>query len=1055
MKKFILVLTLMLLTAAGANAQLSRVSGTVFSQEDGLPIIGATVRVSGTQNVTATDNDGHFFLKNLSPSDKKIEVSFIGYRSETVDIKPDMKIYLSPSTEMLDEVIVVAFGKQKREAFTGSASVLTSEDLQRQQVTNPVLALNGTVSGLNMTETNSFTSDPSITIRGVGSLNAGTQPLIVLDGMPYSGYLNDINPSDVANITVLKDAASNALYGARGANGVILITSKDAERGKTKVNLTAKWGANSDGRVKYDVISDPGQYYEAYYLAYKNYYINDRGQTAAQAHINANKQLYASYTDGGLGYMVYSVPQNQMLIGTNGRINPNATLGNRVAYNDQIYTLYPDDWTKAGLRNGFRQEYNLNLSGGNDTFTFYGSLGYLDEEGIAYGTDLERTSARLRTEYKAYPFLKVGASAGFTHTVTNSSGDVFNTLTDIAPIYPLYVRDANGNILTDSNGRRYDYGNGELGGSLRPVDTNDNYIQNDLLDYSRNVSNAFNIKGFATYEFLHDFQLTVNGSVYVTENRINNGTNPFYGYSTTYNGYLFTGHYRTIDTNFQQLLNWNHSFGLHNVSALLGHEYYRYGYTELEGERNNIAMYNSNKELAGAIVDAGIDGYISDYNVEGYFLRAQYDYDNRYFGSASFRRDGSSRFHPDHRWGNFWSLGAAWIMTKEEWFPKTWWMNVLKVKLSYGEQGNDNISNYMYTNTYSISNTDGQVAYVFSKKGNEDISWETVGSLNAGVEFEMFNSRLRGGIEFYNRTTRDMLMEFVTPISLGYTSYYDNIGDMRNTGVEIEMNGDIIATRDFTWNVGFNLTWERNRVTYLPEDKKLLNVDGYSGYQDGYLFYGEGLPVNTWYLPRYAGVSEDGQALYYRTNANGELEKTTSYEYATYYECGTALPSVFGGFNTSIKIKDFDLSAQFNYSIGGKKYDSTYSSMMTNPLQTSTGYQLHRDVFKSWSTENTGSQIPRFQYNDNYTTSMSDRFLTDASYLSFKNLTLGYTFPKSLVRKLGMTKLRVYAQAENIYYWTKRQGFDPRMGSLYGNYNSSSAYSFPMRTISGGLSVEF
>lgn len=435
-----LLWALLLFAAVNAFAQNGRVSGQVLSAEDDLPLIGATVRVVGTNIAGATDVDGKFSLSGLSQSDKRLEVSYIGYETKIVDIKPDLVVRLELHSEMMDEVMVVAFGKQKREAFTGAASVVSAADIERQQVTNPIEALSGNVTGLQMLSVNSFTEDPTILIRGVSSINAGTAPLIVLDGLPYSGYLNDINPADIASMTVLKDAASNALYGARGANGVILITTKSAGRSNTKVSFGAKWGANTDASVKYDYIKDPGQYYEAHYLAMRNYYMNGLGQQFAQAHINANNILGGPNSSGGLGYMVYSMPEGEMLIGTNGRLNPNATLGNRVAYDGNIYTLYPDDWLEEGTRNGFRQEYNLNLTGGNDKFSFYGSLGYLGEEGISYGNDIERYSARLKTEYQAFSFLRVGANASYNHTETNSQSGVFNVLNDMSPIYPLYVR---------------------------------------------------------------------------------------------------------------------------------------------------------------------------------------------------------------------------------------------------------------------------------------------------------------------------------------------------------------------------------------------------------------------------------------------------------------------------------------------------------------------------------------------------------------------------------------------------------------------------------------
>lgn len=649
-------------------------------------------------------------------------------------------------------------------------------------------------------------------------------------------------------------------------------------------------------------------------------------------------------------------------------------------------------------------------------------------------------------------------NASFTHTVSNTGDNVFSTFMDVAPIYPLYIRDGEGNILTDAHGKRYDYGVGDNAGLIRPVDSNGNYIQEDRLDYYRQISNAFNISGFANVDFLKHFRFTANASAYVTESRANGATNPYYGYFSdeSIGGNVDVYHYRTANINLQQLLSYKQNFGKHNVDVLLGHEYTRDDYTDLSAHRTKLAFFDDNKELDGAVVDGNMASSSSKYNVEGWFARAQYDFSERYFASASFRRDGSSNFHPDHRWGNFWSIGAAWIATKEKWFPQTWWLNMLKLKISYGEQGNDGIGANRYRDTYSISNADGKVAYVFNSKGNEKITWETVASLNTGVEFEFLKNRLRGSLDFYKRDTRDMLMFLSAPYSVGYSGYYDNVGDMRNTGIEIELDGDIFRTKNFSWSAGLNFTWEKNRVTYLPEDKKRMVVDGHPGYQSGYNFYGEGLPVNAWYMPKYAGPSpDDGQTLFYVKNEDGTLGTTKIWSDATYFLCGSALPKMFGGFNTSFTIYGFDFNAQFNYSIGGKKLDFAYQSLMSTPFNSLTGLQLHKDVFKAWSPENTGSDIPRWQYNDIYTSSDSDRWLTDASHLTLKTVTVGYTIPSKISKKLNLSRLRVYATADNVYYWSKRKGFDPRMGELYGNYNSNSGYAYPMRTISGGISVEF
>ncbi len=1052
MRKLFMLLACVLCVAVTAGAQISRVTGTVFSAEDNEPILGASVRIKGHQTGAVTDLDGRFVLTGISASDKEIEVSYVGCETQMVKIAPEITVYLKAQQETMEELIVVAFGKQKRESFTGSASVINSAQLSLQQTANPIEALNGRVSGMQMTDANGLSEDPTIRVRGTSSLNAGNSPLIVVDGMPYNGYLNDLNTADIENITVLKDAASNALYGARGANGVILITTKNGQRGATKVSLEAKWGANTNGRIEYNTIDNPGEYYEAAYLGYKNYYLA-KGQTNAQAHISANSILTSPYTSGGLGYNVYSVPENQYLIGTNGKLNPQATLGNRVAYNNQIYTLYPDDWLEEGTRNGFRQEYNLSLTGGNDQFRTFASLGYLNEEGLSYGSDLERYTARLKTEYQAYKWLRIGANALYNHKVSNELSSVFGVAYTIAPIYPLYIRDAEGNILTDARGLRYDYGETDNAGLQRPCEKNQNSIQYDRLEVSKNVSNAFNINGFATADIYDGLSLTVNGNVYITENRVTSAADPYYGYYESTGGEISTYHYRTTDTNFQQLLNYNKQFGRHNVSGLLGHEYSRNSVTTLGATRSNVAMFTENNELAGAIVDKSMTGYVSMYNVEGFFLRAQYDFDSKYFGSFSFRRDGSSRFDVDHRWGNFWSLGGAYIISREEWFPKTNWIDVLKFKASYGEQGNDNIGNFRYTDTYSIKNSNDKVAYVFSSKGNRKITWETVGSLNVGIEFELFKSRLRGSLEYYDRKTSDMLMWFSTPYSLGYGGYYSNVGDMSNRGIEVELSADIIKSNHFSWSVDANLAWQRNRVTYLPEESSLYDMEGHAGFLNGYFYVGEGLPVSTWYLKRYAGVDDNGKALFYKTASDGTLTTTSTYDDGDYYLCGSALPDVLGGFSTTFRIYDFDIAANFNYSLGGLKYDSGYQALMTPSYGTITGNAWHRDIYNAWSEANKTSDIPIWTYGDSYETgcNSSDRWLTSASYLTLKNITVGYTLPRKWTNKLKMDRLRVYVTGQNLYYWSARKGFDPRAGLNYGSYGDYS----PIRSFTGGLTVNF
>ena len=976
-------------------------------------------------------------------------------QEQKVAIKPNVTVYLKSNTELLDEVMVVAYGTAKKSSFTGSASTVKSEEIGKIQTSNAANALEGKVAGvqLNNASGQPGATTPTIRIRGISSINAGNDPLIILDGSPYEGDLNNISTQDIESMTVLKDAASNALYGARGANGVIIITTKKGTSGKATVTVDAKWGSNSRGARDYNYVKDPAQYYEMYYTALKNYYM-DNGQSAASAHASANNNMLGS-GDYGLGYNVYTIPEGQYLIGSNGKLNPNATLGNVV----DGYLIRPDDWLDEAYKTGLRQEYNVSISAGTDKSSFYASVSYLNNEGIVEKSDYERLTGRLRAEYQVKDWLKVGANMSYTHYDINqlsedgnsgSSSNIFAYATSVAPIYPLYIRDAEGNIMKDSNGNTmYDFGNGDNAGLSRPYLSGNNPYASNLLDTNNNEGNAMTATGFAEIRFLKDFKFTWTSGVALDETRVNGYTNPYYGQYASSNGIASKYHIRNLTYNHQQLLNWKHSYGLHNVDVMVGHESYYNKYYELYASKSN-SFDPTNIELSGAITNVNSNSYTTDYNTEGYFGRVQYDFDEKYFVSGSYRRDASSRFHPDHRWGNFWSAGAAWIISKENFFDVEW-VDLLKLKASYGSQGNDNIGNYRYVNTYSIVNGGGYPAALPETMGNPDITWETNGNFNAGVEFELFGARLNGSVEYFYRKTSDMLFSFPLSPSFGYTSYFANVGDMRNQGVELDLKATPIKTNDFTWDINLNLTHYKNKITYLSEQSKTMTVDGVPGYSSSNYYFGEGEPLYTYRMKRYAGVDpETGESLYYMNGENGTLETTTNYSNADYYLCGTALPDVYGGFGTTLSYKGIDLSVDFTYQIGGQIYDSDYASLMSSPTADGKGTNFHADLFNSWSPENTGSNIPRFQFGDVYNS--SDRFLTSASYLSLQNINLGYTLPSSLTRRLEIEKIRVYVTADNIWYWSKRQGLDPRQ-SITGSV--TNAYYSPMRTISGGITLTF
>ena len=1067
-------------------AQSKQISGTVTGP-DGKPVAGATVMVDGSHVGTTSNGDGSFTI--TAPGNGSLVVSFIGYETQKVAIggKTRINISLKEDAQAIDDVIVVAFGTAKKDAFTGAAKVIKSDDLIKTQSSNVGDALVGKIAGVQFSSASGRPgSGQKIYVRGYGSMNAKNDPLWVVDGVPYEGDINNINAADIESISVLKDAASNALYGSRGANGVIMVTTKRAKAGEATVTFDGKWGINTRALQTYDIVEDAGEYYEMHYKSLYNYYTLDQKYTPLAANIAANK-LLTSNDPGGLGYNVFTVPDGQNLIGDTGRLNPRAKQGRLVtdAKGQQFY-LQPDNWLDEIYKSSsFRQEYNVSVSGATDRANFFASLGYLDNTGIVDGSSNERYTARLRADYQAKKWLKVGGNMSYTHFVwnngnkTNDDGDgqgegnadggnAFATAIRMAPIYPVYMRDGNGNIMIDEYGfKMYDTGDGRNGGALRTNGGKSNDLQDIQLNKYINEGNAFMANGFADFSLYKGLKLTLNGSVSLDETRGTEVSNPYYGQFAESGGAVFKSHSREIAYNMQQLLTYTNTFAdVHNLDLLFGHEMYNRKSYGLYGSKT-MMFSPDNTELSGAVVDSSRSGSsVLEYNNEGYFFRGQYDYDNRIYFSGSYRRDASSRFHPDHRWGNFWSLGAAWIINRESWFNASW-VNMLKVKASYGSQGNDNLgsraeSYYRYTDYREILSSGDGVTSVLYQKGNPDITWETNANLNVGVEFGLWDNRLSGSIDVFNRKTTDMLFELATPIESGYTTIFTNIGDMVNRGLEIELNADLIRTKNLVWDFSLNMTHYKNKVTHLPEQfKNNTTADGkHVGRWQSTKFLTEGESVFSFYVPTYAGVDpETGKSLWYtyKTDDAGNKERIKTSDYSVASQegremHGDALPDVYGGFGTSLRFYGVDFSIGFTYQLGGQVLDQGYMFYMNSPAGTSTGNNYHHDLLNSWTPENSGSNIPRFAYNDSNQAAVSDRFLTSASYLNIQNITLGYTLPKRITRKFLVENLRIYLACDNVWYWSKRQGLDPRQAI---NGITNPYYYAPIRTFSGGVTVTF
>lgn len=1075
MKKRIKLLLACLFVFVGMAMAQTKVSGTVLSYEDNEPVIGAAVRVVGANVGTVTDTNGKFTI--TCPEGKNtLSISYIGMEPIEVGARANMRILLKSDEKNLDEIIVVAYGTAKKSAYTGAASEIKAQKIENRQIANISSALVGTMAGVQTFQTNGQPGqETSIRIRGISSINGTNSPLYVVDGVPFDGDLSSINSQDIASMTVLKDAVSTSLYGSRGSNGVVMITTKKGQQGRIQVTADAKWGAVSRENKNYDVISDPGQYYELLYKGYYNGYLYNSGFTADQSFRLANADLSKT------GYQIYSVPAGQYLVGKNGKLNPAATLG----YSDGTNYFTPDNWEDETFKTTMRQEYNVGVSGGSEAFSFYTSFGYLQDDGTIKGSGFDRITTRSNVEYKAYKWLTIGANMGYTHTSsrvpgdqddesTSSSGNAFYIANEIAPIYPMYVRDAQGNIMYDSasGNKLYDYGDGASTGFARNWMALANPIGNLIYNKEEYNMDIFDGNWFAKVDLTHGLTATARLGLNVDNTIYFGYNNPLYGQSNSYGGEISNQQSRTTALTHQYLLNYQNTFGKHNINATAGFEGYRlktlyfYGGGQQLYKMGDFMLGNATSQF-----NAG--GRQHEYNTAGFFLTANYNFDETYFVNLGYRRDGTSAFAKDNRWGNFFNIGLGWNIKKEAWLEDFEALDQLKLRTSFGQTGNDNHNYseyyygwYAYEDIFQMTGTDG----VFSDgtlryKGNPNLKWEKTNAFDLGADYSFFKSRLYGSLDFYFRATSNLLDFKQVAISNGYSRIPVNMGTVQNYGVEFEVNYDIIKTKEMQWGVSLNATWAKNRIHKLSPDYEN------GQYVNNSRIYKEGSSIYNLYMPHYMGVNEEGEALYLGVkteideegnenpvkdeNGNYIEEATTDYQNAYTYnrkETGNILPNVYGGFSTTFAWKGFDLAIQTSFQLGGQVYDQGYANLMeTGGTGFSAGHNFHKDVLNAWSEDNKGSDIPRLDVTDQYAASVSDRFMTSSDYFSIDNITLGYTLPKYLTNHIGIQGLRIFGSVENVALFTARQGMDPRMSLV----SVSSSWYTARRTISGGVKITF
>lgn len=1047
-RKLTYALVLVLSLGFFAMAQNRMISGTV-TDTNGDPIIGAAVIIEGTNSGVVTGSDGKFSIS--APSNGTLNISFIGYKQVNVQVdgRTYIDVVLEDDATRLGEVTVVAYGTKRKQDLVGSVSAVKSSIINNSQSASVSNALEGTVAGLQIVSSSGQPgADANIVVRGIGSLSASNTALIVVDGVPYNGKLSDINPSDIASISVSKDAVSNSLYGSRAAGGVVMVTTKTGRKDKMSVNFTGTWGVSQRAYKDYDMVTDPGEFYELTWYGLRNTAWAG-GASIEEANLSASADLL----DAVGMYNSFIIPEGEYLVTPDGKLNRNAR------------TRYNDSFADAMFNTAFRQEYNVSASGGNNLTDYYVSMGYLDNDSYIIGSSYERLTARANVNSQLKPWLKIGTNLGYSKTSQNGvnersglASNPFSVARSWAPIYPVHAYDAEGNMKYDDFGRPvYDAGTGQTDGTVsRPTATNQNVIANLYEDIRRNEYNNLTSRSYIEFKFLKNFTFTANYSYDYTNSSSTVYYTPTIGDGQSFGGRGTKGSYNTATTNFNQILAYSNTFGEnHNFSAKIGHEYYQYRFSSFEGQKTNFFNPN-NPELNNGGQMQYINSHNNQHNIEGYFAMADYDYNHKYYLSAAFRRDGTSRFLK--RWGNFWSVGAAWRITSEGFMEGTSsWLDDLKLRASYGTQGNENILpgySYAYTpyqDQYEITWDGSSLGYTYAFYGNPDLTWEKQKTVDVGLDFRLFD-RVYGSVEYFNRRTDDMLFQRPLPYSTAGRPYnWENIGSMENNGVEFELNVDILKNSDFNWTVTLVGSHYRNKILTLPEENRE------NGITSGTFNLREGRSRYEYYTYMYAGMDEKGNAMWYTDEKDDEgnvtgRTTTTTYADATKYFLGkSALPDFNGGLNTSFSFKGIDVSIATAFQLGGWAYDSEYLSGMSSSF-----YVGHnRNMWETFNPETGKGTYPIWNADNssNSFTQTSDFHLVKASYFSIRNITVGYSFPKKWMDKINVERIRIFATADNLALWSARQGFDPRV-SMSGSNDSYGGYS-PMRVISGGINLTF
>lgn len=1023
-----------LLLGGAAYAQNMTVKGKVTA--NGLEMPGVTVSVKGTAGGTITSLDGDFTIK--ADAGSVLVFSFIGYETVEVPVKGNgpINVELREKTTDLDEVVIaVPYGTAKKSTFTGSAGVVDKKIIANSQVASVSQALQGSVAGLqSFSASGQPGEDATILIRGVGSVNASTTPLYVVDGVPYDGALSSISNQDIASITVLKDAAAASLYGSRAANGVVMITTKQgSKKSAPSIEISAKYGFSDRAVKDYEQVSTE-QYFMLEWEAIRNMRMNlkKNPDTAEAAAAYATQNLILNY----IGINPYGTAYPQP-IGTDGKLVEGARL------------LWNDSWEDALSQDAHYTDLSARVSGGSENSQYYFSLGYMDNQGAYIGSGFKRYTLRANITSDLTKWLQVGVNVGLTHSIQDfpksddsSLGNVVLAARSIPSFYPVYERDPEtGAYVLDENGQRvYDYGKYRHGSYAGY-----NQAQSMLYDKNEIKRDAASVRGYLQVTPIEGLTYKMSLNIDYNSRFTHDYANPTYGKEPV-TGSVSKSNTRTTGMTFNNVVNWEHTFGeVHNVRLMAGQEYYEFNTSNFGGSRSNV-ITDGYFEPDVASTLTGFSGNSDQYKLLSYFGQAEYNYAQKYFASVSMRADGSSRFHPDNRWGAFWSFGGSWKIGREAFVEEAAgsWLSDLTLRASYGAQGNDNVGYYAYQALYSIGSFLGETTLTTSRLDTPELSWETNLNANIGLDFSLWSNRLFGTVEWFQRTSKDLLFSRDLVPSSGFSSIDDNIGKVRNYGWEFTLGGTPILTRDWTWRLSVNATTYKNEIVSIPTD---VMWSGTKKWVKGGSLY-------DFWMYEWAGVDpETGDAQWYMTDTEtGERVKTTNYGSLTSQDkvkVGNALPKVSGGFQSDLTWRDLSLSMAFAYSIGNKIYNRDKASLMG--VSGANGSTMSKDLLNRWTPENTQTDVPRLEYDQtSYFTSASTRWLVDGSYLRLKTVTLNYNLPKKWIQPAMLKDVSIYVQGENLLTFSKQQGLDPEQalgGVTYWRYPA-------MKTLSFGINVK-